>query len=666
MYSFHSKILITAILKATVVFLLILIFASAAFSQEEELLESEVESNDASALIETLEEFQENPLNLNEASVSDLQKLPWISPVLAAKIVALRRQLHTFSSLQQLISIEEIDETLLHKIREYVTINKIHRDKTWRISLRARGYQRFPNAEDQEEMYGSPLKSYFRLRAKHRSGFQIGGIIEKDAGESALDDYRSYFCSFINSQENIQVVLGDFLIEHGQGLVMSSPYVFPKTSNPIRSATPRGRSLRPYTSVNENAGLYGIAAETTMGSISVIGYFSEKPLDATFDYSGSVSSIYTAGLHRTENEMKKKDAVKENIIGGAVRFQPTEKIEFSAIAFSSKFNRTIFSSDSVRKRFDFRGKNNVIGSVTGSVSYEPFLCFSEFARCKSGGYALATGLLIDAHQIQFMLHLRDYSPDYYNWHAKAFSHSSNNSAQNERGLYIGCAAKCTKSIRLSCYYDQFKLPWRSYTLPAPNRGTDLMLRLDYKINKSINLTGRIRYTNDYHTFHLLDEYDREVLLIGSRNKLGLRAQLHYKPTKKLSLKGRIEQVQVVLSPFGLPEAKHTSTGFLFYNDFRYSIRKNIYFSARLVFFDTDDYDARVYMFEPDVPGVLTNRCFNGRGTHWFFICRYQWRSKHNFTFKAAHTYYDHDNNLSHADESNDFTYITIQYDFTFK
>ena len=44
--------------------------------------------------------------------------------------------------------------------------------------------------------------------------------------------------------------------------------------------------------------------------------------------------------------------------------------------------------------------------------------------------------------------------------------------------------------------------------------------------------------------------------------------------------------------------------------------------ARMTFFDTDSFDSRVFQYEHDLPGVVTNRALFGRGNRWYAVVRY--------------------------------------------
>jgi competence protein ComEA len=67
----------------------------------------------------------EGPLlvNLNSASVAELDQLPGIGPVLGERIVAYRERNGPFSSLDEVVNVEGISTRLLDDLRPYITLD---------------------------------------------------------------------------------------------------------------------------------------------------------------------------------------------------------------------------------------------------------------------------------------------------------------------------------------------------------------------------------------------------------------------------------------------------------------------------------------------------------------------------------------------------------------
>jgi competence protein ComEA len=62
------------------------------------------------------------PIDLNRASAEELEQLPGIGPVLAARIVELRRQRGRFQSVEELLDVHGIGPKRLEQIRPYVVV----------------------------------------------------------------------------------------------------------------------------------------------------------------------------------------------------------------------------------------------------------------------------------------------------------------------------------------------------------------------------------------------------------------------------------------------------------------------------------------------------------------------------------------------------------------
>ncbi len=61
-------------------------------------------------------------INLNTATIAELDSIPGIGKVTAEKIIQFREQKGFFSSIEQLMEVDRIGETTFNKIKEYVEI----------------------------------------------------------------------------------------------------------------------------------------------------------------------------------------------------------------------------------------------------------------------------------------------------------------------------------------------------------------------------------------------------------------------------------------------------------------------------------------------------------------------------------------------------------------
>jgi comEA protein len=64
------------------------------------------------------------PVNINTATLTELQRVPGIGAATAAKIVQMRKSYGTFKSVDDLLAIRGIGRKRLDKMRKYLTVGK--------------------------------------------------------------------------------------------------------------------------------------------------------------------------------------------------------------------------------------------------------------------------------------------------------------------------------------------------------------------------------------------------------------------------------------------------------------------------------------------------------------------------------------------------------------
>ena len=126
------------------------------------------------------------------------------------------------------------------------------------------------------------------------------------------------------------MAVGDYQACFGQGLVLWRGFGFGKSisvANMKRNPT----GFRPYSSVDENRFMRGVATTLKFGKIETSAFFSSKKIDANVQLADTniagaldaeeASSIILTGTHRTIGEIKDKDAITETIFGGNVSYK---------------------------------------------------------------------------------------------------------------------------------------------------------------------------------------------------------------------------------------------------------------------------------------------------------------------------------------------------------
>ncbi|MGI5828340.1 MAG: helix-hairpin-helix domain-containing protein [Patescibacteria group bacterium] len=70
-----------------------------------------------------LSEKKDNLININKADASQLESLPGIGPVTAAKIIEFREERGKLSSVEELLEIQGIGPQTLEEIRDFIVLN---------------------------------------------------------------------------------------------------------------------------------------------------------------------------------------------------------------------------------------------------------------------------------------------------------------------------------------------------------------------------------------------------------------------------------------------------------------------------------------------------------------------------------------------------------------
>lgn len=70
------------------------------------------------------EETEEDRVNINTASASELDALPGIGPVLAQRIIDRRTERGPFTSVEELLEVDGIGQATLDGLREFITVKE--------------------------------------------------------------------------------------------------------------------------------------------------------------------------------------------------------------------------------------------------------------------------------------------------------------------------------------------------------------------------------------------------------------------------------------------------------------------------------------------------------------------------------------------------------------
>lgn len=570
---------------------------------DEALLEEQAESSEASELLELLTELREHPLNVNEADEQALARIPQLSRQLARAIVRHREKHGHFGHLEGLLQVPGIDRSLLAQITEFITVGR--RRSRPRLTWRGRMLDRRPREDP--AVAGASRKVYQRLRAYPHANLEAGLLLEKDPGERRLDDLRQFYLAG-RLADRYDFVLGHYQLEFAQGLIFWGPYAFSKGASPIYPTRKRPRGLRGYTSVDENASLYGIAGSAKIRSVRVTAFVSSKRLDATPISGDAVSGFYVSGLHRTDAEKAKRDQIRESLVGLRLEAELGLGFSLGVSHYTSRFDKRVISTDSERRRFAFQGRHNSLTGLDVDGLLGDFNLFAEGARATGGGWGSIAGVQAHFGAVSLAVLFRNYGANFHSLHGRPFS-DRRDAPRNERGLYTGLTYRLTSSTRLAAFYDILARPWRTFFEPMPTHEYEFLGQISQRIGGHLRLTGRYR----------------EAVRQGARRQIKRqwRLQLVSSVGQGVRLRSRVELLRLREEDYGPTEPVLTESGLLIFQEVRLRPSPSWQLYARLTIFDTDSFESRIFAYEHDVPGVVTNLALFGRGTRWYVLLQYR-------------------------------------------
>ena len=219
-----------------------------------------------------------------------------------------------------------------------------------------------------------------------------------------------------------------------------------------------------------------------------------------------------------------------------------------------------------------------------------------------------------------------YDKNYHALLSDGFGETSN--TQNESGFYFGLKLLPVKFVQFSAYTDFYRSKWINYTTSGPSTGWDIFTQTDFVFSDKFSFY--IRYKNE-EKYQKFKENEREINYPEQTRKTRLHFQI--RPGEKLALKTRLEHV--------LYSGLEKENGFMIFQDFQFqSIQKPVGFSARIAYFNTKSYNARIYAYENDLLYTFSIPAYFGKGVRAYFNIKYRFSERLDFWIKAGNTFWN--------------------------
>ena len=610
----------------------------------EDILQEPIVETDNSDLYEILEQLLREPINLNEAHLDDLQRIPGMDLSSAQLIINHRNKYGKFFSVSELNAVQNLDRDLVRNISPFISVTPVTEtiEPTGSMenifgNTKVLFRSRFANDLQTRSGFtdgdyeGTKPRVYNRLLLKYQNHIQAGIIIEKDPGEISLYEYNSYHLALNDIGILHRAVIMDYIHEFGQGLVFWSPYAFSKGSDAIYPVKRNDKFIKPYTSSSEVNYLRGAAASVMIDKFLFTAFYSNNSFDANIDtVTGEMTSLPLDGYHRTESEISRKRAASEKLLGGRIDYFNEKIFKVGILHYQSQFSNSFYQSSI----YDISGSDFNFSSVYYDVYFDRINLFGEAAYNGTSVASINAIQIAVTRDFSFIASIRNYPRNFISLHGFGFGERSGLTS-NEFGIYSGFRCRTFFGL-INFYYDQFKFPYATFSNRQPSDGDEFLVDLLSKPFSKFEIRARYKYEKK----DVPETLDNTSQLV-KRLRQSTRFELIYNVSKLLRLKGRFEYNNVSIN-----ELNETENGYLVFQDIRFTPTSDFNLYGRLIFFRTDSFDSAVYEYENNLTGVLNNIALFGEGIRWYLLMRYKAMKFLTLSFRYSETYKPEEKTIS--------------------
>ena len=586
----------------------------------------QVEKVDYEVLREHLWEVYQHPLDLNHASQEDLKLLGILTDQQLTDFFEHLEKNGPLVSIYELQAIPSFDLTTIYQLLPFIQVQETYPQYDARLmklydkgrkhsywlnqyerNLSAtRGYE--PNEKTGIIPYaGSPDKIATRIQYRHPLGISWGILGRKFPGEAftwdpstaryGLDLWSAY-CLLEQKGLLKKLILGDYQVGYGQGLVVNAGFSMDKSSETILIMRTNNLGIKPHTAFS-HYGLRGIALTLLWKQLELTTYYASTNLDGrimvdTTTNESYVESIQRHGLHRTSTEINKKGQVNEQMIGSTLlgRTQ-TQNAELGINALHTHYNIPIHPNPKKKSEYSFSGQDNFNIGLFYKYLWQNLHFFGEGALCASGGKAILVGMIAGlSAKADASFLLRHYDPNFHSPCGDAFRENASSNS-NEQGIYVGLKLQPTKKLNLYTYYDYFKSLAPTPTIAEPTSGYNWLAKATYQPRKPTLLRLQYKTVNKARDITRSEKAsqlgDAESIARGIRHKYTI--QLKHAINSRIDLNSEAQWSHYTLQD-------QTTWGYALVQRVSYHNRKWS-ITGQTGWFDTD-YENGLFFYEKDV------------------------------------------------------------------
>lgn len=624
-----------------------------------ELLEEEdLESSDYESSFDVMSDLAAHPLNINTATREDWERIPFLNATEIEDLCAYcynHGGMRTVDELAMVGSISYDKRLLLMRFvyagdeekRSFPSLNDILARGKHEVLLTGK-IPFYERAGDKDGYLGYQYKHNIRYDFKYGDYVRFGIVGAQDTGEpffanrnkAGYDFYSFYFV--VRKLGCLKtLVLGKYRAEFGLGLVVNNGFSLGKTYM-LSSLGRTADTFRPHTSTQQGSYLQGAAVTLNAAKgLDVSAFVSYRGIDGTLTGdSTAIATIVTTGYHRTETEMAKKNNTHQTVIGGNARYS-YRGFHLGLTAVYTSLSKDLRPDTAIIYRQKYASGNDFYNiGINYGYTYGRLSLSGETATGKCGAVAtINSGSLRVGNTLQLTLLQRFYSLRYFSLFARSFSEGG--SVQNESGIYGGLKWQPSRKIVLTAYTDYAYFPWPKYYTSSYSHSWDNLLSLMYKPG-SWSFYARYRYK-------MRERDTSESPKMAYRREHKARLYAAY-DNGKLSLKTQGDMAYT--------RHEDSSFGWMLTQSAGYIHSKRLRLYASVGYFNTDDYNSRVYNYERGMLYSYNNASYYGEGIRYSLLLRSDISKHLTLNCKISTTDYFDRNHISSGYQQIDHSSMT--------
>ncbi len=619
--------------------------------QLEDQAEQAPEDIDWTQLSDVYEGLARRPIDLNRTSIQELARIPGMTPQLIKNLREHQARYGPLLSIYELQAVPGFTERVIQQIKPFVRVapatpNDLGSGPPPPPSLdRIRELARFTviqriqrnffyrgdgttwSPETLRSAQGDPYRLYTRLWLQANPYLSVALIGEKDYYEPLrwAPTQRYYGYDFFSGHLALgrlgrleKLIVGDYILQVGQGLVLARGLGFGKGGDPILTLKQPAFGLVPYTSVNEYQFWRGAAASYRIAPrIEAIAFYSHLRQDGTVirdttseEEAVFVRTLLSAGLHRTPSELERRKNLLHTAQGAVLTYRH-RYTTFGGTFLRQRFEPALnLSGRAFYQSYNFVGMENRLWSAFWDVTLGNVNAFGEAAVSASGGKAITSALIASlSPHLDAALQVRHFDPNFHSFYGYTFAERPF-ALQNEQGIYVGLRIRPAYAWEITAFYDLYRFPWYRYRAHGPTSGHENLVQVTYRPNRRFQVYARLRYeTKPYD----ISGDTALIYRLTDHNRAYARVHLMYMPGNPWRYQARIE--------YSWYQREHFSLGYLLYQDVRWQPDFDWSVSIRWVVFRVGSYDARIYTYEAMPPTTFHIPGYYGDGQRWYVQVR---------------------------------------------